>query len=127
MKTKNFDEYSCANYTDNEWQKITNFAIIGYYSHKTKEHAMNVSLTPELERFIQNKVSSGLYTSASEVVRESLRLMTTYDDVQKQRINQLNAAIDIGLNQLDEGQRINAKEAYERQKTKIKNIKQKKD
>lgn len=36
---------------------------------------MNVSLTPELERFVRAKVDSGLYNSASEVVREALRLL----------------------------------------------------
>jgi putative addiction module CopG family antidote len=35
---------------------------------------MNVSLTPELDQFVAAKVSSGRYTSASEVVREALRL-----------------------------------------------------
>jgi antitoxin ParD1/3/4 len=34
---------------------------------------MNISLTPELEEYIHNKVKSGLYSSASEVVREALR------------------------------------------------------
>lgn len=36
---------------------------------------MNVSLTPKLEKFIRQRVSSGLYGNASEVVRESLRLL----------------------------------------------------
>jgi len=85
---------------------------------------MNVSLTPELESFVQHKVESGLYTSASEVIRESLRLMHTYDDLQKQRINQLNEAIDIGLNQLKKGEKINAKEAYQRLKQKITSAKE---
>ena len=35
---------------------------------------MNVSLTPELEQFIYSKVKSGFYGSASEVIREGLRL-----------------------------------------------------
>lgn len=43
---------------------------------------MNVSLTPELELLIQRKVSGGRYTSASEVVREALRLMEERDQVQ---------------------------------------------
>ncbi len=43
---------------------------------------MNVSLTPELESLIQRKVSNGRYTSASEVVREALRLMEERDQVQ---------------------------------------------
>jgi len=34
---------------------------------------MNVSLTPELEGFVQTKVGSGLYQTASEVVRAGLR------------------------------------------------------
>lgn len=42
---------------------------------------MNVSLTPELEKFIDGKVESGLYNNASEVVREGLRLLKEHDDV----------------------------------------------
>ncbi len=34
---------------------------------------MNVSLTPELEQFVEQTVSSGRYSSASEVIRASLR------------------------------------------------------
>lgn len=36
---------------------------------------MNVSLTPELEKFVREKVATGLYNNASEVVREALRLL----------------------------------------------------
>jgi antitoxin ParD1/3/4 len=82
---------------------------------------MNISLTPELEKYIQDKVESGLYTSASEVVRESLRLMHSYDDIQKQRFDQLNQAIEVGLTQLRSGQKIPASESYQRLKQKIKN------
>lgn len=41
---------------------------------------MNVSLTPKLEQFIREKVSSGLYNNASEVVREALRLLVKRDN-----------------------------------------------
>lgn len=41
---------------------------------------MNVSLTPKLEEFIREKVSSGLYNNASEVVREALRLLVKRDN-----------------------------------------------
>ena len=40
---------------------------------------MNVSLTPELEAFVARKVESGRYNSASEVVREALRLLEDQD------------------------------------------------
>jgi antitoxin ParD1/3/4 len=36
---------------------------------------INVDLTPFLEEMVRQKVNSGFYTSASEVVREALRLM----------------------------------------------------
>ena len=42
---------------------------------------MNVSLTPELEQFVQGKVESGLYNNASEVIRESLRLLKEHDEI----------------------------------------------
>ena len=40
---------------------------------------MNVSLTKELETFVSRKVKSGRYRSASEVIRESLRLLERED------------------------------------------------
>lgn len=80
---------------------------------------MNISLTRELECFVQSKVNSGMYTSASEVIRESLRLLHMHDDLQNQRIKQLNQAIDIGLQQLDTGKKVPAHEVYDRMKQKI--------
>jgi antitoxin ParD1/3/4 len=46
---------------------------------------MNVSLTPDLERFVREKVDSGLYNSASEVVREALRLLVARDEEEAAR------------------------------------------
>ena len=60
---------------------------------------MNVSLTPELERLVQEKVASGLYQTASEVVREGLRLLKERDDHQ----TSLREAIQEGLTQLETG------------------------
>ncbi|MEA5505856.1 type II toxin-antitoxin system ParD family antitoxin [Halotia wernerae UHCC 0503] len=39
---------------------------------------MNVSLTLELEKWMQSKVESGMYTSASEVMREGLMISKQY-------------------------------------------------
>lgn len=86
---------------------------------------MNVSLTPELEKYVNAKVSSGMYTSASEVIRESLRLLHMYEDIQNHRTQELNLAIDIGLMQLTRGQKISAKESYDKLKAKINTISQK--
>ena len=50
---------------------------------------MNVSLTPELEKFVDNKVESGLYNNASEVVREGLRLLKEHDELRKKYAAQI--------------------------------------
>ena len=73
---------------------------------------MNVSLTPELEKFISQKLNSGLYSSASEVVREGLRLLHQQDMVQGQRLNQLQNDIQSGLDQLDAGQSVDGDAAF---------------
>ncbi len=83
---------------------------------------MNIFLTPELEKFVQDKVNSGTYTSASEVIHESLRLLHSYDDLQTQRIKQLNQAIDVGLQLLSNDQKTSMQECYEHLKKKINNI-----
>jgi len=58
---------------------------------------MNVSLTPELEQFIQGKVDTGLYYSASEVVREGLRLLRERDRLQELRLQELREDIQEGI------------------------------
>ncbi len=83
---------------------------------------MNISLTPELEQYVNSKVSSGMYTSASEVIRESLRLLHMHEDLQNQRIQQLNQAIEVGLGQLKSGKKISAKNSYNKLKKKIDKI-----
>ncbi len=64
---------------------------------------MNVNLTAELEMFVNERVRSGLYNSASEVVREGLRLLKEQEELKKLRREELKREIAIGLRQLDEG------------------------
>jgi len=61
---------------------------------------MNVSLTPELEQLINDRVRSGLYQTASEVVREALRLLKQRDEDHAA----LRSDVRAGLLQLDQGQ-----------------------
>jgi antitoxin ParD1/3/4 len=59
---------------------------------------MNISLTEELHRFVEQKVESGLYHSASEVIREGLRLLIQYEHQRDSvRLKLLNDAIAQGL------------------------------
>lgn len=50
---------------------------------------MNISLTPALERFILEKVASGRYASASEVVREALRVLQERERIEEARLKAL--------------------------------------
>ena len=55
---------------------------------------MNVSLTPELERYVQEKVSTGMYYSASKVICEGLRLL---QEIQMQQLRQeIQTGLDSG-------------------------------
>jgi antitoxin ParD1/3/4 len=58
---------------------------------------MNINLTPQLEELVRQKVASGLYTSASEVVREALRLMDEKDRVLGAKLDQLRQDVREGL------------------------------
>jgi antitoxin ParD1/3/4 len=58
---------------------------------------MNVNLTPQLEELVRAKVASGLYTSASEVVREALRLMDEQDRLRGAKLEQLRSDVRQGL------------------------------
>lgn len=75
---------------------------------------MNVSLTPELEKMIDARVKSGRYTSASEVIREALRLLDRFDEAQRQGLVDLNRKIDEGLAQAERGEVISSAESRRR-------------
>ena len=76
---------------------------------------MNISLTPELERFVSNKVESGLYTSASEVVREGLRLLAKNEARPSFVIESpadLLEKLQAGIDSLDAGKGIPAEDVF---------------
>ncbi|MGH8551387.1 MAG: type II toxin-antitoxin system ParD family antitoxin [Methylococcales bacterium] len=65
---------------------------------------MHISLTPELENIIKEKVASGFYNNASEVVREALRFMETHDElIYQMKLNSLRAALAEGERDLEDG------------------------
>jgi antitoxin ParD1/3/4 len=58
---------------------------------------MNISLTPQLEELVKSKVESGLYGSASEVMRDALRLLDERDRLRALRLEEMRAEIKRGL------------------------------
>jgi antitoxin ParD1/3/4 len=75
---------------------------------------MNVSLTPELEKMVEDKVRSGLFNSASEVVRAGLRLLAEEDAVKQMKYEALKRDIKLGLEQAKRGEVVLGKEAFQR-------------
>jgi antitoxin ParD1/3/4 len=61
---------------------------------------MNISLTPELEQLVNDKVKTGLYQTASEVVREGLRLLRERD----QRVEALRRDVRAGFEAVERGE-----------------------
>ena len=74
---------------------------------------MNVSLTPELEKYVSEKVESGLYHSASEVIREGLRLLKDQDALRKVRLHEVRQQIQEGVNS-GESQPLNVEDVVDR-------------
>jgi antitoxin ParD1/3/4 len=75
---------------------------------------VNVSLTPELEKFVSAKVGSGRYNSASEVVREALRLLEEHDSARAAQLAEFNQELGRRLAALDRGEVIDPEEARAR-------------
>ncbi|MEH2007893.1 type II toxin-antitoxin system ParD family antitoxin [Nostoc sp.] len=74
---------------------------------------MNISLTTELEQFIQSQVASGKYTSSEEVILAGIRLLEEWERIYKGRFQELQREIAIGVEQLNCGQRLDGREVIE--------------
>ena len=82
-------------------QTLTNFAIRAKLGNikfpRSLAMPMNISLTPHLEEMIRDKIASGSYNSASEVVREALRLLEQEDQLRALKIQKLRQDVQEGL------------------------------
>lgn len=65
--------------------------------------SINVSLPPELEARVRQRVESGMYGSASEVIREALRLFDAYEQVKTAKLDSLRQDIAKGMNDAQNG------------------------
>jgi antitoxin ParD1/3/4 len=75
--------------------------------------SLNVSLTPELEKFVQSRVGSGRYQTASEVVREGLRLLELQERRQEQVMVALKDKLKRGAAQSLRGDLADGEEFFE--------------
>jgi antitoxin ParD1/3/4 len=63
---------------------------------------MNVSLTPELESFVQGQIQSGRYTSVSDVIIEALLFFREHDETHTHELNEFRERLDRGLESLNQ-------------------------
>jgi len=75
--------------------------------------SMNVSLTPELEQFVQSRLASGRYQTASEVVREGLRLLEEREEARATALNEIRAKIRRGIEQADQEELLDGDTVFE--------------
>ena len=78
--------------------------------HRT---TVNVSITPELDSFLQSRVKSGRYQTTSEVVREALRLLERHEQEREETLNQLKAKLERGAGQAERGELIDGDEVFD--------------
>ena len=81
---------------------MTRIAVLLHSLYKVK--IMNVTLTPELENYINEKIQSGLYNSPGEVLREGLRLLRERDELNRWRNEELRREVMKGVEQIRNGQ-----------------------
>ena len=77
---------------------------------------MSLSLHPETERLIEERIESGEYPSADEVVRHALRALSQEDEQYAIRLEALRGEIQKGIDSLDKGRGVPIDEAFARLK-----------
>src|ERR1700737_938285 len=74
---------------------------------------VNISITPELDAFLQTRVKSGRYQTTSEVVREALRLLQHQEREREEGLKQLKTKLQRGTAQAESGELLDADEVFE--------------
>lgn len=76
--------------------------LIGH-RHQKENMLMNINLGTQWETFIDENIKTGRYLSASELVREGLRLLQEQEQLRQLRLEQLRKEVDTGLDALGRG------------------------
>lgn len=80
---------------------------------------MDVQLPPELEPFVQSEIQSGRYSSATEVVRDALRLLEEGSRLPDLQPDEIRQKIAEGAEALRRGEAVDGEEAFGRLEAKL--------
>lgn len=78
----------------------------------TTRTTVNISITPELDAFLQSRVQSGRYQTTSEVVREALRLLERQEQERDEALLQLKAKLQRGADEADRGELLDGDQVF---------------
>jgi antitoxin ParD1/3/4 len=73
---------------------------------------MNISLSREAQKFIEEQVNTGRYSSATEVMGEALRLLSEKERARAKQFAELKEKIRVGIEELDRGEGIDGEEVF---------------
>jgi antitoxin ParD1/3/4 len=80
---------------------------------------MNISFTPELERFIQSQVASGKYASTEEVIVAGIKLLEKRECIYQGRFEELQREIMVGVEASERGEVIDGETVFQQLKQKL--------
>ena len=78
----------------------------------TNRTTVNISLTPELDAFLQSRVQSGRYQTTSEVVREALRLLERQEQERDEALLWRRASLERGAEEANRGALLDGDEVF---------------
>ncbi len=73
---------------------------------------MTITLTPDLEDFVQSRVDTGRYKSVVEVIRQGLRLLEDMESMIDVPVSELRERIAVGVEQADRGELLDGEEVF---------------
>ncbi|MGL6338729.1 MAG: type II toxin-antitoxin system ParD family antitoxin [Waterburya sp.] len=80
---------------------------------------MNIQLKPEQEKFIQDKIASGEYSNADDVITEAFKLL----EIREKKLKELQTKIAVGTEQIANGQLTDGEQVFARLQEKINRVK----
>jgi len=90
--------------------------ILDMATHRT---TVNISITPELDAFLQERVKSGRYQTTSEVVREALRLLERQERELEQSLSRLKTKLANGAAEAERGALLDGDQVFDELKEMI--------